>query len=376
MKRFLVLLLVAVMAVPALFADVTVGGWGRIITEVQGNDIDGSDILAEMGPNWGAGGGRVRFTVAGSSDQIGFNFDVDGNVGTNWGESELGVAEQLRIWIKPIDMVKISVGQFDVASLRGKFGGQQAAGGFGANDDLTANSVGGHALWVYGGDFEDAIFARSRYSHGFAAEITPVEGLTINAGFNFETAADPTDTDNPAGTVVATLKTAQVQLGYNIEGIGLARVQYVGYNPDDGAHLSEDVQVAFNLTAVEGLNVDLGAIIDVSEAKDDLMVALGVSYQVMDALKLTLLFNTQFSDPLPIYVALKTSYSLGAISLNLDVDMLTVDGGGTLMTIYPYARMGLGNGYASAGFKLCPFLPESGDGVTFWSIPVVYEYWF
>jgi len=369
MKRFLVLLLVAVMAVPALFADVTVGGWGRIILSTTGND-GGGDPTMDMGPNWG-GNGRVRFAIAGSADQIGFNFDVDGDGGAKWEDYSINAAEQLCIWIKPIDMIKITAGQKQVDTLRGKFGATSAA----ATNNISS------------GDLEDGIFPRTRVGLGVIIEATPVEGLTIILSHEYENGVvDLVAPGNPRDTSVAeTLKSLQVSVGYSIEGIGLVRAGYFGETIHYDADLTQvgatgvapqDIAVAFNLTAVEGLNVDLGFRMDISDAKDSTMISLGASYQVMDPLKLTLLAQMQLNadavDNGRIGVGLNVAYNLGAISLNLETSAKILENDTNVM-IYPYARMGLGNGYTSAGFKLD--LGIDAETMT-WTVPVVLEYWF
>jgi len=349
MKRFLVLLLVAVMAVPALFADVTVGGWGRIILATMGSDVDGVDPTMDMGPNWG-GNGRVRFAIAGSADQIGFNFDVDGDGGVGWEDYSINAAEQLCIWIKPIDMIKITAGQKQVDTLRGKFGATSAA----ASNNVSA------------GDLEDGIFPRTRIGLGVIIEATPVEGLSIILAHEYENGADT--------TVEETLKSISVAVGYSIEGIGLVRAGYFGEAATGVA--AEDMAVAFNLTAVEGLNVDLGFVMDISDAADSTMISLGASYQVMDPLKVTLLaqmqLNSDAADEGRIGVGLNVAYNLGAISVNLETSAKILENDTNIM-IYPYARMGLGNGYTSAGFKLDMAVDAE---VMTWTIPVVLEYWF
>jgi hypothetical protein len=364
------------MAVPTLFADVTIGAWGRIILSVAGSDVEDSETMMDMGPNWGSDGGRIGFSVRGNADKIGFVVDVNTNGATGYYTGDnIATGDQLKIWIKPIEMVTISAGRVLVDSLRGKFGQSSAAGDH---------------LWIGGGDFEDKIFARNRFSHGVVAEIVPMEGVTINAGINYETAAeDPTVV---TGSVEATVNTVQVSAGYNIEGIGLIRAQYLGYDVD--AISTEDIQAAFALTMVEGLLVDIGLTIDVNDPDvgdpNDPMVALGASYQISDAISATLCANTKFSDMIPIFLALTGTYSMGDVSLNAELafNMIQTDLGGdvtetdTAIEIYPFARLGLGNGYCSAGVKISMSNTSVDvDGVDdvsvmMWTIPIVMEYWF
>jgi len=352
MKRFLVLLLVAVMAVPALFADVKVGGWGRVFTYVSGSDIDGSDVVLDQGPGWtpGTAGARVRFDVLGSSDQIGFAVEINTDVQAgNYYSGDIGLGDRVLIWIKPIEQLKIEAGRVGTLdTLRGKFGGASAAG--------TAYYAG---AGFGGGDFEDHIFARGRIASGLFLELAPVEGLNIIAGWDI-----PNDT-----AIEDVVKQIILQAGYTIEGIGTIRAQYRGENVQIA---SEVVQVAFALTAVEGLMVDLGATIEAGDLERDLQIALGASYQITDALKVSTSDNIVLADDPIVTLLVCASYNLGAITANLDIAAdLTQDA--MQLSFYPYARMGLGNGYTSLGFKVDMAVDAE---VTTWMIPFVMEYWF
>jgi len=403
MKRFLVLLLVAVMAVPALFADVKVGGWGRVFTYVAGSDVEDSDVVLDQGPGWNGGGVRARFDVLGSSDQIGFAIEVNTDVPNgNYYGGNIGLGDRVLIWIKPIEMLKIEAGRVGtVDTLRGKFGA-----GIGSGTSY------------FSGDFEDNIFARTRVNSGIVFELNPVEGL------NFILALDirdgdalsydndlvrsdvMTNDDNDVNTPdvltgynwtnqIGALERIQVGVGYNIDGIGLARVQYMGNGMVLG---SEFIQIAFALTAVEGLLVDIGATIDLNtnytdlssvpltvatedDAKDitsiadpdAIKIALGASYQVTDALKVSTSNVIQLEDDIIFKTFLMASYNLGAISAVLEVAADLTDGS-KAMTIFPYALMGLGNGKASLGFKVEMGLEDGG--ATTWAIPLLMEYWF
>lgn len=347
MKRFLVLLLVAVIAVPTLFADVKIGGWGRVITWVTGNDVDGSDVVLDQKPGWNGGGARVRFDVIGSSDQIGFAVEVNTDIPSgNYYGGNIGLGDRVLIWIKPIDMLKITAGRAGtIDSLRGKFGSNHGSG------------VAYHG----GGDFQDNIFGRVRVNSGIVFELTPVEGLVVNAALEI-----PDDT-----ALEDVVNQVQVQAGYTIEGIGTIRVQYIGENMLINA---ESVQAAFNLTAVEGLSVDLGACFDTSDAEDPMFIALGLSYQITDALKVSTSDKIVLGDDVIVTLFVEASYNLGKISAVLDIAAdLTPDA--MKLSFFPYALMGLGNGKASLGFRLDMDMTTNAE-VTTWYIPLLMEYWF
>jgi hypothetical protein len=346
MKRFLVLLVViAVLAVPALFADVKVGGWGRVYTQVSGSDVDGSDVLLDQKPGWNGAGARVRFDVLGSSDQIGFAVEVNTDIPAgNYYGGNIGLGDRILIWIKPIDMLKIEAGRVGtVDQLRGKFGSSHGSG------------VAYHG----NGDFQDNIFARTRVNSGIVFELAPVEGLNVIAALEI-----PDDT-----AMEDVVKQVQVGAGYTIEGIGTIRLQYIG----EGMLLNaESVQVAFALTAVEGLLVDLGACFDTSDAEDPMFIAIGASYQINDAIKISTSDKIILDDDPIVSLFIEGSYSLGAVSIVLDVAAdLTQDA--MQISVFPYALMGLGNGKASLGFRVDMAIDAE---VTNWYIPLLMEYWF
>jgi hypothetical protein len=342
MKRFLVLLIVAVLLVPAAFADVKVGGWGRVYTQVF--QMDGGDASIDQKPGWNGGGVRARFDVIGSSDQIGFAVEVNTDVPMgNYYGGNIGLGDRVFIWIKPVDMLKISAGRVGtVDTLRGKFGSSHGSG------------VEYHG----GGDFQDNIFARGRVNSGLILELSPVEGLNIIASMEIGDSVALED-----------FTSIGIAAGYNIEGIGLIRAQYIGEGMILG---SEDINFAFALTAVEGLLVDLGVKIDVSDAEDDPTIAIGASYMVSDALKISTSDKITLGDDVIVALFLEGSYSLGAISIVLDVAAdLTPDA--MRLSIFPYALMGFGNGKASLGFRLDMGIDAE---TTDWYIPLLMEYWF
>jgi hypothetical protein len=110
---------------------------------------------------------------------------------------------------------------------------------------------------------EDDIFTRFQ-GNGLGVEValTPIEGLYIAAAVNAG--------EFPNNTIEAkdVYKKIQVGIGYEIADIGLARAQFKGgdgtvdfTDVDDGLPTADAprAEIAFNLTAVENLSVDLGA---------------------------------------------------------------------------------------------------------------------
>jgi len=379
MKKSLVLVLIVLLASSALYADVSVGAWGRIITEVYGSstsvDGDAVDALAvdpsiDMKPNWGALGGRVGFKIIGSADDVGFEFDVNGNSGANFYGASMTVGDIMCIWAKPMDIIKVTAGQFQIDTFRGKFGG--------------ATGSGTHYVM---GDMEDAIFSRMRTGHGLGVEVTPVEGATLQAVI---TAGYDSDVDGNVeeGLVEDAMKTIQVGGGYNIPDVGLIRAQYIGENTAGGSVASQDVEVAFAYMGMEGLLVDAGVSIDVSDVDvmaDKTAIGIGASYAISDAISATLTSQIALGQDAAeesttrIAVHLAAKYILnGGLNANLEAAVLT-ETDHMAFNVYPYIRKDLANGFASIGFKFASDTMTVMDidiATTTWSIPVCMEYWF
>jgi hypothetical protein len=149
------------------------------------------------------------------------------------------------------------MGLYDDDTLRGKFG--EVNHGTSAVGTFTNN--------------EDVLFQRLRSNQGSANTfgaligLYPVDGLSI---FTNISASNAVGGNPPKDAIGDTLASGQYAIGYNISGIGLARFQFLGgtygktgnYSPLGGdAKAWNRLQLAFNLTAVDKLNLDFGATI-------------------------------------------------------------------------------------------------------------------
>lgn len=336
MKKALVFLLVLSLVGTMAFAEITVGGWGRI-DFITGSNTTNDTVVMYSGPSW-ASGARVGVNFAGKSDNMGFNLNIDSNGNT------LGVGDQAKIWAKINDMLTIELGKVQGDKLRGK--------------------LGGTALITSPGGDEDGIFKRFYPTMGTLINLTPVEGLYIGA------ALDPnTSTENKTAEVV--MKNIQAGAGYTIPDVGLARVQYLGSDNDDARF----VQAAFQLTAVKNLNADVGAKFALGKAQHSIT---GQINYTLDALGLMTRFNTAFgnSEDTDLDVAVQLTYkltdpySIGAEFgfFNALVEASREIQGGA------YLRLSYGNGYVRAGFQGTQGL-ASGSKFD-WAVPVRLEYWF
>jgi hypothetical protein len=187
----------------------------------------------------------------------------------------LGDGDSTSMWVKPIDMLKISFGKFDSSDdgLRGDFT-------YGSWAWLRPFN------WLYNG--EGLTFSGVQNT-GALVELDPIEGLHVAVNIPFT--SKTYEKDLVTGEVAIsefedTYRGAQVALGYNIDGIGTIKVQWIGKNSSssswgykkkwdgvtDLAKMTTeqkyygDVEAAFDLKAVENLYVTLGGRFSVMES--------------------------------------------------------------------------------------------------------------
>jgi hypothetical protein len=377
---------------------ITLGGWGRMMfSPTMGGDAY-DDNVTVMAPSW-AEGGRVRFDVAGNSDNAGFLAQVATN------GDKLYISDQAKIWVKFNDMFKVQAGRIKQDVLRGKIG-----------DD------------AFFGD-PDAVFQRFYPRSGLLLDVTPMEGVYIGAAIDAATpmttitgvddAGEPIESKETAFSINTedAMKNIQIGFGYVIPELGHLRVQYVGaddvtkrYTADTIADILENlglvagaayldaaeadeakyINVAFAYTAMEGLVVDVGAKLQLTADTAQHTVQIDSSYS-KDALGLIFRVGASFgedatSDDLGYSASWDLSYLVadpmtvgfeGKVSMRGD-DSLAFD-------MVPYAKAGYGNGYLKAGFEFASAAElgkvESNSGLTAadgtgWAIPIVLEYWF
>lgn len=378
MKKAVLIIAALVLCSTFAFAQASVGAWGRgIIVPVAG----GEDMVMDTQASWG-GAPRVGITISGSSDNVGFQVDFNGD-----GDG-IGAGDQQKIWVKLFDMLTISCGRV-------------------LDDTLRGNAVFGAWNWVRYDvmDGEDAIFVRVRDQvttyHGSNAviAIAPTEGAYIYASWYNILGATALIEDN--------LPLGQFGGGYTIEGIGQIRVQYFGLPPA----IDEDwgiINAAFKLTMVEGLVIDLGAGIS-TDSEQSIMAAiisLYASYS-MDALTIHVygdyvMWDEDFADAADadagITVAAGVDYSMeGGIGINADVrwcsewktawaaiqavDMTKYYEDGTISGMVG-VTMGFSNGLVGIGIELTTgnfaglgiVKADASDMVI--CLPIRLEYWF
>ena len=309
--------LIAVAAAAALtatsaFAEITFGAWLRVLASPVAHN--GEDAMVGVANSWGWGARTARLNINGTSE--------DGKAGFVMGvynDFEDGIAQgdDAYLWVKPIDMVKVSVGRFDSPTngLRGDFC-------YGSWNWLRPYN------WAFDGE---GLTFDGVQNAGLLVEADPIEGLHVFANVPMSA------TYKKAEDVY---KNIQAGFGYAIEGVGKFKAQYIGdysenskadaakakwvlgnKRDDDGnwvldseknvaptyvyeaakAHEATNntdvrttgkIGVAFDLTAVENLYVTVGArfgIADKDYRPDYLKMAFtaGASYQISDAFKIS-----------------------------------------------------------------------------------------
>ena len=244
MKKIVGTIAAVAVAAGVAFADVGIGSWGRAIFSPVGTLDGGKTFVSNETISWmgGKGTSRMGFSVHGESENVGFNVDLKAD-----GYSVLGINDTAFFWAKPWSFLEVKIGKVQ-------------------DDTGRGNLCYGMFNWWrmgFGGTGEDLTFTRfgnggGGQANGAIVKITPIEGLWIIGAFNLN--------DTVSNTVEATKvfgNQSQYGVGYNINGVGSVRAQYIGQanatNKDGDTVANGKAEVAFDLTAVDGLYVTVGA---------------------------------------------------------------------------------------------------------------------
>jgi hypothetical protein len=269
--------------------SVTVSGFGRgAFTPIQyageSKDASGSKTSAQMytgiGASWGFQQPSLGLTVNAGSETIGVNADVQ------FDKTGLALGNNGYAYVKPFGFVSMKFGKYVDETLGGKVGdtdfhnfvlpekgGDNIFTRFLSSENTSAN-VGYVTSFAAPSPYWKPDEGQSG-DKGFLLLLTPLKGLTL--GLNLPSLGQAVSYTNTtwwgdAQTVVDYVwGNAQVAAGYEIEGIGLFRAQYVGVkngiiNADEERELTDyvggaphsRVEAAFAYTGVGGLTVDLG----------------------------------------------------------------------------------------------------------------------
>ena len=291
------------------FAEgITFGAWLRNIAAPVAND--GSDTVTVAGNSWGtpARSARLNVTAVAPDGNAGFNMGIynDSTMG------KLNSGDEANLWVKPLDIVKVSYGKYDNNTLRGDLA-------YGAWNWQRPNSA-----WIQG---DEGLLMSGNGKTGLLAEITPMENFYVQALLPI------TDQVVKAGD---TYKQIQAGFAYTVPGLVKVKGQYIGTGhgkasdeeiaeaetaaaaaiadflaapsadtlaaveasakalADTEGNSNCALEAEVDVLAVEGLFAGVGFRYDVIKDGKDLYgdsqkmkIALGASYQVMPELKVS-----------------------------------------------------------------------------------------
>jgi len=275
-----------------LQAQVTIGGSVDMSVVpfqfVEGLGYESGTMGAGIGGVLQNNGPRIRLDARAVNEEHRIGMRARFQFTAPTGNMALGGENFLQAWWSPLDWLRVDVGRFDDDRLRGRIG-----------DD----EMGMFTNMMFG---PDQIFNRFRVRSGMMLSTTPVEGLLL-AGALRELvnygggAATATTTPGEVNTVANrhvngdAWRNMTFAMGYTIPDIGLIRVQYIG-DVTGGAAIEKNnnVELAFALTAIDGLLLDLGAKLHFVYAMDDpnFAFSLGARFRA-DALEIIGRVDTQ-----------------------------------------------------------------------------------
>ena len=279
------------------FAEgITFGAWLRNLAAPVASD--GKDTVTAGGNSWGYGAraARLDVTAVAPDGNAGFNMHVFNDIYDGLQEDEA------ILWVKPLDIVKVSYGRHDNSTLRG-----DACYG-------SWNWFRPTDSWLEGGE---GYLMSANQEKGLMVEVTPMEGFYVQAFAPITTQEKAADT----------YKKLRAGFAYTVPGLVKVKGQYIGKGQSDDesttavneANSNCTLEAEVDVLAVEGLNVGVGfqynvvkdgakaaAAAVLEHAEDNgrdfltmneedyeagisrqMKIALGASYQVMPELKVS-----------------------------------------------------------------------------------------
>ncbi|WP_027727916.1 hypothetical protein [Treponema sp. C6A8] len=249
MKKIVGILAAAALATSA-FAEINVSSWGRTVViplNFAGENADGDkEVLSGAGANWddAAGGkmGKDGVSFSGSSENAGMALDIA------YAGSSLGVGDNANLWVKPVDMLKLTFGKVDYNNGRQDF----CYGTFDHTWRLQGMAVG------------EGLSVGGRGVTGFVVNLNPIENLWFDYAAGVK-----------ADKAYKTLwDGASFGVGYNIPEVAKIRAVVIGKDGSyekDGSYVKQVtkdgknvgchaiIQAAADITAVENLFITVGA---------------------------------------------------------------------------------------------------------------------
>ena len=377
--------LIAVAAAAALtatsaFAEITFGAWLR--SALIPVAYDGEDYLGGLTQSWGGAARTAGLSVAGVNEEgtAGYTFEIRDQAG----EDKIAHGDRSVLWVKPIEQLKLSVGYFDDGD-----NGFRQGSGFGAWDWLRPKQT---TDLVFNGD--NAIMD-GKSGDGLMAEILPIAGLKVMANIPF------LKTGTYIQDAYDIYKKTQIGAAYTIDGVGELKVLWTNVSEETKVDTKKyndvgNLGVAFNLSAVENLNLAIGAKFDISDKEIDgngnkAYFAAKASYNVSDAITFNMvggikLFKNDDIDPKWGIGAGVDYVVMDGLTLNADIRYMSetkVNGNGSeddslsflvaaAKTIGSNASLGVGFEGATNGGGFSTFDAAKNDAFT-WCVPVMFN---
>lgn len=239
MKKLVGILAAAVLG-SSVFAQVNLSSWNRV--NFIPAAYNGNQVVAGEGENWAGTNftgvtGTTRVFFSGDTKNAGFHMEVF--TISSVGGSKLALGDPNYVYAKPFNWMKISLGQLSSDLGRGNVT-------FGMFDH------GWRVSAATGDTCEDTTFSQLAKAN-YDVVLTPMSNLWI------QYAGKVKANDESYHTLY---NQAKLAVGYNIPGVGLARVQYLGR--ENTKDINGDVvkygvvEAALDLTAVQNLWVTMG----------------------------------------------------------------------------------------------------------------------
>ena len=454
MKKLIGTAMLAALLATSAFAELSMGAWVRtVVAPVAGN---GDDVLAGWQNSWGYGicNARISFNWTSDDEKVGMMYDIFGD-----GASGFGSGDYRAAWFKPADWAKFMVGHIDNGyTMRsdlcfGSWNWMRPNNWLFDDEGLTFDQLGAKSgmqlevtpveglvvMWnlPMGGNIGSWDKAYKMFEQqDIAAKYTIGNIGTIKAGWGgkgdrkyknkghdagygvvvgdnayyyasrkdgYEAGLALKDTNPAKGSADEKLMNDLLDISSTI----YAKENYFdAVDPSGEVKYWGDVNVAFDLTAVENLYLTVGAKIsiadsDYKEKKDApdfgfLKAALGVSYQILDNLRIAANFGVQTYEEADPSFQFGVGVDVGLTdSLTLSADfrgLIPGDGAGMTKAEDPAFSflVGLdwgfsGNGQLGIGFQGSTngygILAGSGyiapaDDSFSWAVPLKFSYWF
>ncbi|MCL2269899.1 MAG: hypothetical protein FWC24_01010, partial [Treponema sp.] len=220
MKKIICVLAAALFLASPAFSQIRIGGWGRTVWVPLLIDQEGEPRSVVHAP-WGEEPG-LEFMLTGATANIG----VDVGILVEKGAAERGSFSQIanaKVWWSPNRYFKLHIGAGRVSEMRGKAYSSNGLYAYARGLHTGISSRGGDNEPYVKIDDGDGIFNRFNLSRvGAIMELTPIPDLYVGA------AVMPEYKDNRGNYAEDVYKNLHAVAGYDIRGIGLFRVGYVG----------------------------------------------------------------------------------------------------------------------------------------------------